>query len=286
MKTQIQKGFLMIMAVTVIMAGTQVLAGSGMGMGSGSGNGTGNGGCVGTGGGGAGAGKIDGSWEYGYVDALPYETLNEDETAALMTMIQEEKLARDVYSVMYDLWALPMFWNISQSEQRHMNALGALIAKYGDEYADSLQNPVADLENGEFPAAEDGGVDFQALYDGFIEDGGTSAKDALMVAAGIEELDIQDLQELLDAHTGETDTIDNQDIRMVFQNLARGSRNHLRMYVRMLELYGEVYTAQYLTAEELDAILNGSPERGLMDANGNCLQTNFMEQFGNTASDD
>jgi len=50
----------------------------------------------------------------------------------------EEKLARDVYLTLYETWQFPVFRNIPRSEQRHSNAIKALLTKYNinDPYVD------------------------------------------------------------------------------------------------------------------------------------------------------
>ena len=42
-------------------------------------------------------------------------------------MREEEKLARDVYLTLYDIWGTPAFNNIASSEQTHMDAVLMLI---------------------------------------------------------------------------------------------------------------------------------------------------------------
>ncbi|MCB0135932.1 MAG: DUF2202 domain-containing protein, partial [Caldilineaceae bacterium] len=44
-------------------------------------------------------------------------TLSEEESAALLFMREEEKLAHDVYVTLYDQWGLRVFSNIAASEQ-------------------------------------------------------------------------------------------------------------------------------------------------------------------------
>ena len=41
-----------------------------------------------------------------------------------------------------------------------------------------------------------------------------------------------------------------------------GSRNHLRAYVGQIENLGVVYEAQYLSQDEVDAIVDSPIERG------------------------
>ena len=57
--------------------------------------------------------------------------LTEDEENALLFMCEEEKLARDVYSVLAEKWLeLAIFTNIAVSEQIHMDAVLQLMEKY------------------------------------------------------------------------------------------------------------------------------------------------------------
>ncbi|THB68267.1 MAG: DUF2202 domain-containing protein, partial [Desulfovibrio sp.] len=61
---------------------------------------------------------------------------------------------------------------------------------------------------------------------------------------------------------------DNTDIMVVYQNLMKGSRNHLRSFAAQIENQGGTYAAQFLSQEEVDAILASDRERGMVDENG------------------
>lgn len=187
------------------------------------------------------------------VSQLPYEELSQQEQDGLLKMREEEKLARDVYMYLNDLWQDAVFSNISQSEQRHMDAVAALISKY------NLQDPVANMGPGQFNSAE-----MQDLYNSLTQKGTASLEEALMVGATIEDLDIKDLEELLAA-------TDNQDIQTVYQNLVKGSRNHLRAFTARLAAMGDTYTAQFLTQDQVDTIINSPWERGRVDKDGNTV---------------
>jgi hypothetical protein len=71
-------------------------------------------------------------------------TLTKPEIDALLLMREEEKMARDVYLQLNDLWGLPIFQNIESSEQTHMDAVKTLLDRYG------LQDPAAGRGEGEF----------------------------------------------------------------------------------------------------------------------------------------
>ena len=147
---------------------------------------------------------------------LPAASLSDQETAALLFMREEEKLARDVYIQMYQKWRLPIFKNISKSEQTHMDAIKALLDRYG------LPDPAADAGIGEFQNAE-----LQKLYGDLLQVGMGSLKEALEVGVAIEEIDIDDLTEAIAITT-------HNDIRRVCTNLRQASLQHLGSFQRLL----------------------------------------------------
>lgn len=181
------------------------------------------------------------------VNALPKENLSEDEIKAILEMREEEKLARDVYLTLYEKWGLPIFQNIARSEQTHTDAVKALIDKYG------LDDPVKDDSVGVFTDLK-----FTNLYNQLVAEGSKSIEDALKVGATIEDLDIRDLEDWLSK-------TDNEDVRLVFCNLMKGSRNHLRAFISQLSRYGGSYAPQYISESEYEAILSGSIEMGPTD---------------------
>ena len=167
-----------------------------------------------------------------------------EEIAGLVFMVEEEKLARDVYQGLYEVWGEQIFENIAGSEQAHMDAVGRRLEHY------AIESPVAD-EAGVFA-----NPDLQALYNDLMATGSQSLADALLVGAAIEEIDILDLEEYL----AETEL---WDIQRVYENLLRGSQNHLRAFVKELEAEtGEVYEPQYMGQEAYDEIINALAGNG------------------------
>ncbi len=191
----------------------------------------------------------EGTSQKGYTDY--YAPLSDDEASGLLYMVEEEKLARDVYLTLYNETGLVVFERISESEGRHMDAVLGLIEKYNLTAPDTL-NEVGVFENPKL----------QSLYDQLIEQGSQGTVDALKVGALIEETDIKDLEDWM-AKT------DNEDIKAVYSNLMAGSENHLRAFVKNLEAQGVSYTAQVLPQEQVDEILgseNGHSGHGRMMA--------------------
>jgi hypothetical protein len=132
-------------------------------------------------------------------------------------MREEEKLAHDVYQVLYEKWRLRAFDNISRSESRHYSAAGVLLARY------SADDPARDLPAGVYLNPE-----LTALYKELVEKGTVSLKDALEVGVLIEKHDIADLESALKV-------TDKTDLKTVFANLLAGSLNHLESFEHVLE---------------------------------------------------
>lgn len=181
------------------------------------------------------------------VDSAVVSSTVEDLTALeadnLTYMREEEKLARDVYLTMFEAWGLTIFSNIASSEQSHTDAVANMLEIY------KLPDPVVDDRVGIFVNQK-----LTNLYDTLLVRGYQSSLDALQIGALIEEVDMVDLKRAIE----ETD---NEDIQELYQKLLSGSRNHLRAFVGLIEDQGIVYEAQFLTQEEVDAIVDSPTER-------------------------
>lgn len=142
--------------------------------------------------------------------------LSEKEIADLKLMLEEEKMARDVYQLLDEKWDLKVFFNIKQSEQRHLNAVANLLEAY----------------NIAFELKEEAGVFYdphlQATYNTLIEKGLASKKDALEVGVMIEEQDIADLEQAVSK-------TNHADIKTVYERLLQASHRHLSAFNRWLE---------------------------------------------------
>ena len=176
-----------------------------------------------------------------YSATLP---LSEDEKADLTFMREEEKLARDTYLKLYDIWKLSVFSNIASSEQMHMDALLKLLKNY------ALPDPAAGNEIGEFT-----NDDLQTLYEQLIDAGDDSKINALKVGGLIEEKDMLDIKAAIERSQ-------QQVIDKVYVSLLCGSRNHLRSFAQNIEvLTTQPYVAQILTQVEVDAIVDSPMEK-------------------------
>jgi hypothetical protein len=196
-----------------------------------------------------------------YVASLPKEAPSAAETEQILFLREEEKLARDVYRALFAANGDRSFANIAGAEQRHMDEVKLLLDRY------ALADPAATAA-GEFRNAR-----LASLYTDLVARGKVSLVEALKVGATIEDLDLSDVDKALQVS-------DNRDIDAVMQNLAKGSRNHLRAFSSRLAALGATYEARFLTAEAIAAIVAAPHERGAYDETGKLLPGTFAGQGG------
>lgn len=140
---------------------------------------------------------------------VPDDTL----VADLSYMREEERFARDVYTALAEHYdqARP-FSTIKNAEQRHLDAIGALLTSYG------IDDPSEGLAAGDYAYNE---LDQQ--YASLVANGTASLPKAYAAGVTIETQDIADLEAAI-ARTAEPDAL------RVFQRLLSGSENHLRAF--------------------------------------------------------
>ena len=177
--------------------------------------------------------------------ALPVELVSAAEQATLIYMREEEKLAHDVYAQFSTQYAAntQVFGNIAASELTHTESIRQLLVRY------TLTDPAATTAAGVFQNAT-----LQGLYTQLVAAGSVSYVEGLKIGAAIEELDMVDINTAMLQ-------VDNLDIRLVYDNLLKGSRNHLRSYVKTLANLGVTYVPQYMAVAEYTAIVTTAIER-------------------------
>jgi len=160
-------------------------------------------------------------------------TISKEEKESLKYLREEEFLAGDIYKYFSGLYDIPIFRNISKSEDVHTERVRIMLERY------EIEDPAANHIAGKYHNTE-----LQELYDQLIEKGSASLDSAIVVGLMIEEKDILDLQEALDK------VIQAEDIRAVYSALKRGSTNHLNAFYRHASSRGIQYNPQFLTAAE------------------------------------
>lgn len=146
------------------------------------------------------------------------DNLTAQEVNDMKYMLEEEKLARDVYEFMDEKWDLRVFNNIKHSEQQHMDMVEYLLNTYKISYNLSDERGVFYNEK------------LQNLYNELIEKGSKSEYDALEVGKTIEIVDIEDLE------NAKKQTA-NSEINDVYSRLIFASNNHLNAFERNLSRY-------------------------------------------------
>ncbi len=175
---------------------------------------------------------------------LPTNDLSTLEKDGLIFMREEEKLARDVYLYLDKKYEKRIFSNIAKSESKHMAAIKFLLDKY------DIKDPIINDDIGIFQNEVLAG-----LYSQLTKAGDVSLVEALKVGLTIEDLDIRDLMVFVDS-------VKSEDIILVYNNLTRGSRNHLRAYYSETLRNNGTYDAQFITQQLFDSIINSPRERG------------------------
>ncbi|MCR3884649.1 DUF2202 domain-containing protein [Methanotrichaceae archaeon M04Ac] len=149
-------------------------------------------------------------------------------------ILEEERMARDLYMEFYKMTRLPVFLNVAGSEKIHIASILTLMNRRG------------------IPAPqEDPGVyadeALQRMYEDLLA-GADSPEAALRAAAQVEEASVHDLSMEIEG------TLE-PDLMSVYGGLMVGSEKHLRTFVRALEERGGEYTPAILSQEEFDRIV-------------------------------
>lgn len=133
----------------------------------------------------------------------------------LQYLVEEEKLARDVYTFLAENVTSQKFANIAKSEQTHMDNVAVILKTY------NFFNPTLTRAAGVFRDKE-----LQALYTELTTQGSAGVLEAFEVGVAIEELDIKDLEKYLKSNSMPA------DMRLMMERLLKASYNHLAAFQR------------------------------------------------------
>ena len=147
--------------------------------------------------------------------AINLFALTNKEKQALIYMYQEEKLAKDVYYVLEEMYP----FNIYKSETMHENSVANVLRHY------NIPLPVRSNVVGKFNNQE-----LQNLYNELITKGKKSIKDAIEVGIMVEVTDIEDLDKYLKYAS-------SPDVIALFKFLRAGSYNHYNVFNRALKYF-------------------------------------------------
>lgn len=192
-------------------------------------------------------------------------SVDQQSDKTIMYMLEEEKVAKDVYDFFEEKYGNQIFANISSAEEMHQEMMEKL----------AINNDL--IKAGEFNADEAGiyaNQELQELYNSLIADGEKSFTDALRVGVEIEELNIRDLEASIEGSEDEASVT-------VYNYLKDASERHLNAFTKNLEMNGVNYDSQ-LGRQMKGNQMKGSQMKG-NQMKGNQLKGNQMK--GNNARD-
>ena len=142
-------------------------------------------------------------------------TVDSSTLAEMLTFIvQEEKLAHDLYVQLASTSGAQQFANIVNSESTHISLVQGLLVSY------NIVDPTVGLAVGEFV-----NQDLQALYDSLLASGSVDRAGAIAAGIAVEEKDIADIEVMLASELP-------SDVASVLERLLSGSQNHLAAFQR------------------------------------------------------
>lgn len=151
------------------------------------------------------------------VPSVSATSLDPAVTKQLRFLREEERLAHDVYAASAALYPAnaTQFTNIANAEQRHFDAMGVLLTRYG------LTDPSAGRAAGSYadPA-------LTTLYTKLMTQAKVSLTEAYKVGVAVETSDLADLKSSLSLALP-------ADAKQVFTNLQAASNNHLAMFTAL-----------------------------------------------------
>jgi hypothetical protein len=114
-------------------------------------------------------------------------TVDSSTLAEMLTFIvQEEKLAHDLYVQLASTSGAQQFQNVLNSESTHISLVQGLLTTY------NIVDPTVGLAEGEFV-----NQDLQALYDSLLASGSVDRAGAIAAGIAVEEKDIADIEVML-----------------------------------------------------------------------------------------
>lgn len=189
--------------------------------------------------------------------------LDFNEQTHLVFTCEEEKLARDVYRVLGSRFPdVDVFADMEANKDHSRCAVFDLLRKY------RVSIPRVNDNVGVFSWGIYGRY-FTEKYLALTSQGSVSPLNALYVAAFMEELNIQDINEcpkvVVDVNNGISEAAacgmhytDNPELQRVYAGLLQESRRHLQLLVQAIESQpgADKYQAQLLEQGEVDEILS------------------------------
>ncbi|MCF6201755.1 MAG: DUF2202 domain-containing protein, partial [Hydrogenimonas sp.] len=156
--------------------------------------------------------------------SIPENNLTQEQVEIIAYMWSEEKMAKDLYLALNDLFPHIALENIAlKAETKHQATIETLAMKYDINVTNPDNNysggysteDLARYAIGEFPID-----DIQNLYDTLYQKGQNSQQEALEVGCIVEVTDVEDLDRDIELSK------DAEDLQVALSSLRSGSYNH------------------------------------------------------------
>jgi hypothetical protein len=174
--------------------------------------------------------------------AAPAQYIPRVNKATLALMREQQKLSRDVYDSLHQVWDVRIFEEIGGAEENHMEAVKTLLDQF------VVEDPVATTGDapGRFVHPP-----LQRLYDSLLLSGAASLEGAYRAGAYMEEMDIVDLHRAVQATASE-------DLKAVYKYIMVAAERHLLTFTRQLKKMGVIYEPALMAKREYDRIIGAS----------------------------
>ena len=177
---------------------------------------------------------------------LPLSNLTSDIEKALAFMGNEERLAYDVYTSLFELWPSQNILDKipNNAEIKHAQAIKELVKKYSLDASNFVNDDGTPFLDGNTSISQSDDINdvtgvydiqsIQDLYNTLMDKGAISERDALEVGCMIEVTDINDLNIRIE----QIEEVDAPDVLTVFNYLRDGSFSHYWSFNGALQTIG------------------------------------------------
>lgn len=172
---------------------------------------------------------------------IQQDSISEDDQKALLYLIEEQKMARDVCALLGEKHGVKLFTSYSQKAQAQMVRLEELYKTYKPEYQlDKTPGTYVNLK-------------IQDLYQYYVSEGVVSLNEGFRAGAKIADASIYGIENIMSG-------TQNTKLHGVYGIVRCGSGNQLRSFVNMLVGNGEMFMPEYITMKHYRDIMHSADE--------------------------
>ena len=158
--------------------------------------------------------------------------------AIVLYLIEQEKLAHDLYRVLDTMWVTDVFNRVSNEELQHMAKLSAVACEF------MIDVPV---HFNEYPEGQFVDGRLRRLYTDLLLSANFSLEEAYLACANLEERKILDLKAALKQPNFDIETL-------TYKALLIGAEDNLKLFIRALLDVNTGYTPLWLSISEYESL--------------------------------